>query len=110
MAEKLVNFFMDEELKHELDVLSKRERRTIKQILNDLAGKYVKEHGDGNPNFELTQWVDNSDMQATPAFMRTMDDWVHFLDNIDEKRFREIEAQGTALYNKINKRWEQGFD
>ena len=85
---KLVNFWMDDNLKQELDILSKRERRSLKDILNEQIANYVKEHGDGNPNFTLDQF-DQEEMRAIPAVGRDEQHWKDYLNKIDDKRADE---------------------
>jgi len=110
MTEKMIGIWVDEEMWSDLKVISARERRPIKVIGKELFADYLKEHGDGNPNFQLDQWTDNADIQATPAFMRTLDDWQRFIDGLDEARFREMESQAYAIKDKLDKKWEKGFD
>jgi len=55
------------ELKHELDILSARESRTIKEIVTEQIEVYVKTHKEGNPQHLLTQYQDNEDFMGFPA-------------------------------------------
>jgi len=106
---KLVNFWMEDDLKQELDILSKRERRSLKDILNEQIANYVKEHGDGNPNYSLDQF-DQEEMKAVPAMFRTNEDWMSYMNGLNEKEFRELETKIYQLKSISDKRWEKGFD
>ena len=65
--EKLVNFFLDIETKKELDILSKREGRSLKDIFAELATEYVKIHKEGNPQLLLTEYQENEDFVGFPS-------------------------------------------
>lgn len=67
MAERLFNFWMDEALKKELEILAVREGRSLKEILNEQARKYVEVHKEGNPQHLLTSFTENEDFIGFPA-------------------------------------------
>ena len=65
--ERLVNFHLDDETKKELDILSKREGRSLKAIFNELAKEYVRVHKEGNPQHLLTSFQENEDFTGFPS-------------------------------------------
>ena len=66
MGEKLVNFYLDEEKKKQLDIISSRDSKTIKEILTEQVDEYIKIHGEGNAQFVLDKFTD-PDFEGWPA-------------------------------------------
>lgn len=107
---KLRTFEADEEAYDAFKVICDREKAHIGEKINEFIKKYVKEHGDGNPIFELDKWFGNSQMKAVPAVFRTLPEWQIWIDKIaSDKEFREIESQIYAIKSKLDQRWEKGF-
>jgi len=109
MTEKMIGIWVDEEMWSDLKILSARERRPIKVIGKELFADYLKEHGDGNPNFTLDQF-DHEQMKAVPAVFRDLPFWQKYINGMNEKDFREMESQVYAIKDKLDKKWERGFD
>jgi hypothetical protein len=65
--DKLVNFFMRKDLKTELDILSKREGRSLKEIFNEVIEDYVKAHKEGNPQHLMESFIENEDFVGFPS-------------------------------------------
>ena len=65
--EKLVNFKYDEDKYHKIKELALRERKDVKDIIGGLLDDYVKEHGDGNPQYTIDQFEDPNFI-VCPAF------------------------------------------
>jgi uncharacterized protein YpmS len=62
----------------------------VGETINELIENYIKEHGDGNPTYKITDFQD-SNFIATPAFMRDSDAVRNYLEKI----------YGTPEWNKI---------
>lgn len=98
-------FQSDEELYESFKDVCRRERIDIGKKINELIIVYVKEHGDGNPNFELDLWVDNADARAIPAVSRTEQDWKDYLNVIDDNRagedYRKLEKLALLAQYRV---------
>lgn len=64
---KLVNFYMDSDLHHELKILAAREGRSIKDILTEQSEDYIKTHKEGNPQHLITKFTKEEDFMGYPA-------------------------------------------
>lgn len=58
---------IDDDLKKELDILSAREGRTLKDIVIEQIKDYVKTHKEGNPQHLMTSFLANEDFIGFPA-------------------------------------------
>lgn len=88
----------------ELKLILFREKSTFQNWLAQQIDTYLKNHGDGNPNFTLDQF-DSEEFQACPAFFRDMQTWENYLKIIvqDDKRWSEFDSQLNSLLSKTNK-------
>jgi len=62
---------------------------------------YIKQHGKGNAQFQITQFVDKN-MKACPAFWSSDDTWLNYHRVIDDKEFESLSKQLELLLS-INK-------
>ena len=92
----------------ELKLILFREKSTFQNWLGQQIDTYLKNHGDGNPNFTLDQF-DSETFQACPAFFRDMTTWEGYLKKIvqDPKRWNEFDIQLNSLLSKTNKVFKQ---
>ena len=92
----------------ELKLILFREKSTFQNWLGQQIDTYLKNHGDGNPNFTLDQF-DSETFQACPAFFRDMKTWEGYLKKIvqDPKRWTEFDTQLNSLLSKTNKVFKQ---
>ena len=67
-----------------------KERKPINALVQDFMEKYIKEHGNGNPMYELTKWVENPEFRATPAFRESEENWLRYINT--ETSYREARA------------------
>jgi len=67
IVEKLVNFELDVKIKKELDIISKRDGVSLKEILGALVADYVKAHKDGNDQHLMTNFIENEDFTGFPS-------------------------------------------
>jgi len=65
--EKLVNFYLDVELKKELDIISKRDGKSLKEIYTELSTEFVRDHKDGNDQHTLDSFSENEDFVGFPS-------------------------------------------
>ncbi|MCV0398510.1 MAG: hypothetical protein K5785_00790 [Nitrosarchaeum sp.] len=77
-------------------------REPIKQALK----RYIIEHGDGNPGFDLEQWIRNENFQATPALFRNKEDVQNFINGIkNTSQFQEVGKQlqmWVDIFNEVD--------
>jgi hypothetical protein len=65
---KVVNY-RKEDMKtlEELEIILKREGREYTDFVRECSVAYVKAHGEGNPSFSITKWVDEPTLRALPT-------------------------------------------
>ena len=90
MKDKLVNFFLDEEKKRELDILAKREGRTLKEIFTEITEEYLKIHKEGNPQHLITSFQDNEDFMGFPSMAVSLENKRKYLERLDPKMANEL--------------------
>ena len=59
---------------------------------------YIKQHGKGNEQFQITQFVDKN-MRACPAFWSSHNTWLEYMKKIDDKEFESLSKQLNTLLN-----------
>ena len=59
---------------------------------------YIKQHGKGNAQFQITQFVDEN-MRACPAFWSSHDTWLDYMKKIDDKEFESLSKQLNTMLN-----------
>ena len=100
MSEKLVNFRFDEDKFQKLKELAIKERIELKTLLGSLIDDYLKVHGDGNPTYKITDFVDENFM-CCPAFYRDGLAWENYIKKSDDKEKQKIKAQIILLDKKL---------
>jgi len=90
MTDKLVNFFFDEEKKRELDILAKREGRTLKEIFTEITDEYLKVHKEGNPQHLITSFQNNEDFMGFPSIAVTLENKRKYADSMPSKLKDEL--------------------
>ena len=73
---------VDPDKYEDLKLILFREKSTFQNWLAEQIDTYLKNHGDGNPNFTLDQF-DSETFQACPAFFRDMTTWEKYLKGIE---------------------------
>jgi len=82
-----------EELYNECKKILMKNGITIKQFLNEKIKEYVKHHLTGNEQFQLTQWLDNADLKATPALFSNNETWKEHANKLDKREFNDLEKK-----------------
>jgi len=88
---RLMNFLIDEDLHKELKLLSIREGRSIKDILNEQAKEYVKTHKEGNPQLLITHYQDNEDFMGFPAMSIKHKNKKDYLDKMPDDMIKQLQ-------------------
>jgi len=92
LAEKLVNFFLDEDKKKKLDIISTRDGISLKDIFTELTDDYIKVHADGNAQFTMDKYQD-PDFEAWPAIGANAEKLRSFYMKISKVEFGKIEKK-----------------
>ena len=96
----LRTFETTEELYKAFKALCVKERTAVGAKLNEFIEKYIKEHGDGNPQFTMDQFEDPNFI-ACPAFYRTGQDWKTWLQKQDEQEREKVKQQILLIEKKL---------
>ena len=75
----------------------KRNGRSLRDDLTAYELDTIKNHETGNDQFKLTQWVDNYDMKAVPAFNSKNETWKNYVENTSLQNFNEIKLKHEQL-------------
>ena len=88
----------------ELIELKWKERTSVNNIILHAIEEYCKIHGDGNPNFTITQFADEN-FKACPAFFRPNSTWVDYLLTIknDKQQSKEFDEQLNMILSTWNR-------
>ena len=102
---KLVSFKIGPTLQKRLKEQALKEQKTMSRIVEELLIDYLKAHEDGNPNFKLTQWSENSEFMAEPATARSKEFWDKYLSNQSVSELASYQARFLQLYNLSVAKW-----
>ncbi len=102
MSEKLINFRFDDSKYQELKMLALKERKPVKILISSLLDEYIKNHKDGNPQFNLDQFAD-PDFIACPAFFRDKRSWDQYISKATPEELQKIKQQIIILDNTLVK-------
>ncbi len=100
MAEKLVNFELDTTIKTELDIISKRDGKSLKMIFGEFAREYVKIHKEGNEQHLLTSYTENEDFRGFPSMAIDKINKKNYIQKYLQKDGR-LNAMGQELWGHI---------
>ena len=88
---------INEEVYKEFKKIMARNNLTVGQDLNQHIAETVKNHAEGNNQFPITQWIDNKDMKAVPAFFSDNRKWKEYADKLTKHEFYELEKKAMEL-------------
>ena len=86
---------------HEYKKILTRNGIKIADKMDEDMRLYIKQHGKGNAQFQITQFVDKN-MKACPAFWSSHNTWLEYHRHIDDKEFESLSKQLEELLS-INK-------
>jgi len=87
--------------------VAQREGRKLSNVICECLEEYIKIHGDGNPQYKITQFHDEM-FKATPAVYRKLDIWSSHIDGLDENNQKELESQIYGIKTLIDKKRKYG--
>ena len=102
MSEKLVNFRMDEDKYNKLKMQALKEKITVKNLIAQQLEKYIKEHGDGNPQFTMDQFEDPNFI-ACPAFYRSLNTWDYYMSRASPEELQKLKNQIIGIDKKLGR-------
>jgi len=95
-GERMTSFVLDAEMLNDFKSIITREGKTMKSMVEQFMGDYIKTHGDGNPSFTIDQFVDPN-FVACPAFYRDVTAWDKYMSKQDPKELEKIKQQVLIL-------------
>jgi hypothetical protein len=90
---------IEEQVLEEFKKIARREGKDMNRILHDHIQSYIKEHSEGNSQFRLDKWYQESDFKVTPAFLESSDKWSKYMEECDAKELARIQGQAGFLCN-----------
>jgi len=102
MNKKLRTFEAVDEEYIEFKALCAKERIGVGEKLNEFIAKYLKEHGDGNPQFTLEQFEDPNFI-ACPAFYRDGLAWESYMKQATPEELSKIRDQVVLIDKKLGR-------
>jgi len=102
-----------EEIYEKYKAICIRNGRKISDDLDAYMKDVVKNHETGNDQFLLTQWVDEADMQAVPAFFTDNKKIREYYVNQSDEELNKIEVkiqEYEAVLKKARMIKENSFD
>ena len=97
METKLTTFKLPVELHKKLKEIAAREGTDMTTILLKELEEYVKVHGEGNPIFALTKWIEEPKFKCHPALMDPSRNWLDYLSNCSKEEAEEIYHKATGI-------------
>jgi len=86
----------------EFKALCLKERTGVGEKLNEFIAQYLKEHGDGNPQFTLEQFEDPNFI-ACPAFYRDATAWESYMKQATPEELSKIRDQVVLIDKKLGR-------
>lgn len=93
---------IDKEKLLKLKEIALRERTSMKEIINSQIDEYIKIHGEGNPNYEITNFFE-PDFNVCPAVFRDATAWNTYLSKRTPKELQEIKNQIIVIDKALMK-------
>ena len=90
---------------HDLHDIANKERVDKQDLIKTIFADYIRVHGSGNPNYHITDFTDNTQMEALSAFMREDKVWDDLAASTnDEKSALNHMNKGRYIAKCFNKR------
>lgn len=97
-AEVQFNLRIPESLKKKIKEIAAREGSEMTTILVKQLEEYVKVHGEGNPIYPITKWIDEEDFKMTPAFFESLvSKWRPYMDKCNKLELDEIRQRAEGI-------------
>ena len=93
---------IDKEKLWKLKEIALREKTSMKNIIVSQIDEYIKIHGDGNPNYEITNFFE-ADFNICPAVFRDKQSWNNYLTKRTPKELESIKNQIIIIDKELSK-------
>lgn len=84
-----------------------REGERASTKIQDFMSRYVKDHGSGNPSFEITQWIDNKDFRAVPTLLSGREKWDRYLSDCQVPELVSIAGAAHLVERIATHYWKE---
>jgi len=108
MPEKLMAFFIPEEIHDQVKKMAIQDKKKLKEYLKEIVLEHIKNHGDGNPGSTMDQFIETPDFKAVPAFFRTREDWQSYIEDLSDKDAEELLYQAQTINSLADKKVKYG--
>ena len=108
MTEKIMAFYLPEEIHTLIKKLAVMDHKPLKQYLREIVLEHAKDHGDGNPGFKLDQFIEDPEMKAVPAFFRNREDWQEYIEKLSGKDAEELLCQAQTINSMADRKVKYG--
>ncbi len=83
-----------------INELADKEGKKISELIVNILEEYVKKHADGNPQYQIDQFVD-PDFIACPAFYRDGRTWENYISKATDGEKQKLKQQIILLDKKL---------
>lgn len=98
--ERMTTFLFNVELLTKFKENCAKEGKSMKEMFQDFMIEHNKVHGDGNPAFLITDFIDPLFM-ACPAFYRDGSAWSKYLDKASPQELENVKQQIIMIDKKL---------
>lgn len=93
----------------DLELLAKKEGKSLSKLTVELWKDYWKKHGNGNPAHMITQWAKDSNLIAIPAFGNDIEFWKEYIENLkDDEELKDLMERSAKILDLTNKKHRYG--
>jgi ribbon-helix-helix CopG family protein len=80
-----IDCYLEEAEKKLFKGIAKREHKSESELLRRIIAQYIKDHGAGNDNFTVDNWLEDPNFQVVPALFSDREKWINYYKNSSEK-------------------------
>ncbi len=101
---------IEKELYERFKEVAWRERKPMNVLIQEFMKKYIKEHGEGNPLYQIDKWIENPELIATPAFFEDIEKWKAYVKRIDDPKELDKHTIRSRYLQAIFKRRNEDIE
>jgi hypothetical protein len=90
-------------------IVAARERKSVSELMRDVIEQYVKVHGEGNPSYELSKWVDQPEFIGDPAVREDNRKWDRYLEQCDMREIEKLETVFMSRVKQCKDEWSRKY-
>lgn len=100
--------YLERNVLEQFKKITLREGKSMSKLLQEYMKRYINEHGDGNNQYKLTKWYQETDFKVTPAFLESHDKWEKYIGECDSsKELARIQGQASDISQKAKQKYMQ---